>query len=173
MNQDRQTLFQTRWLSLHRIGHWDFVERPNADCCVGILALTPEDEIVLVEQFRIPVQTPVIEIPAGLVGDEESHRGESLIDTARRELLEETGFHAGTIKPLIESPTSAGMTSEITHLFLATDLVRHHQGGGIGAEDIRVHLVPLTDLRDRFTTWQAAGFAIDFKIHAALWAAGL
>ena len=104
VDHERQTLFQTRWLSVHRIGHWDFIERPNADCCVGILPITPEDEIVLVEQFRIPVHSQVIEIPAGLVGDEESHPGESLAETARRELLEETGFLAGKITPLLDSP---------------------------------------------------------------------
>lgn len=173
MNQNRETLFQTRWLSVHRIGNWDFVERPNANCAVGILALTANREIILVEQFRIPVGKPVIEIPAGLVGDDDSHPGESLEDTARRELLEETGYHAATITPLLSSPTSAGMTSETTHIFLATDLDRHHDGGGIGSEDIRVHLVPHTELRTRFEQWDRDGFALDFKIHAALWAAGL
>jgi hypothetical protein len=72
-----ETLFQTRWLSVQRIDHWDFVRRPHSDCCVGILAITPEQEIVLVEQFRIPVQRRVIEIPAGIVGDESEHRGEA------------------------------------------------------------------------------------------------
>ncbi|MEM9236176.1 MAG: hypothetical protein AAGB14_05305, partial [Verrucomicrobiota bacterium] len=73
-----ETLFETRWLGVYRIGHWDFVRRPNADYAVGILAITADDEILLVEQFRIPVQQRVIEIPAGLVGDEEEHRGEAL-----------------------------------------------------------------------------------------------
>jgi ADP-ribose pyrophosphatase len=173
VNQKRETLFQTRWLSVHRIGNWDFVERPNADCCVCVLAVTPADEIVLVEQFRPPVGSRVIEIPAGLVGDDESHPGETIADTARRELLEETGYHAGTVTPLLSSPTSAGMTSETTHVFLATDLERHHDGGGIGSEDIRVHLVPHTELRARFKQWERDGFTLDFKIHAALWAADL
>ena len=168
-----ETLFQTRWLGLHRIGHWDFVERPNADACVAILPITPAAEVVLIDQHRIPVQRRVIEIPAGLVGDDDAHPGESLADTAARELLEETGFRAGRVELLLESPTSAGMTSEMTFLFLATDLVRAHAGGGTGREDIRVHLVPRAELR----TWLAArhreGFAVDFKIHAALWAAGL
>lgn len=172
MNHQRETLFQSRWLSLHRIGHWDFVERPNADCAVGILAITADRQLVLVEQFRIPVGRPVIEIPAGLVGDEDHHRGESLAETARRELLEETGYHAATITPLLSSPTSAGMTSETTHLFLATGLDRRHAGGGTANETIRVHTVPLDEIRDQFARWQSAGLAIDFKIHAALWAAG-
>ena len=127
-----ETLFETRWITLQRIGHWDFVRRPHSDSCVGILAITPEDEIVLVEQFRIPVQRRVIEIPAGIVGDEEELVGESLSDTAARELLEETGYRAGTIEPLMDTPTSAGLTSEIIHLFHAKDLVKEHDGGGSG-----------------------------------------
>lgn len=169
----RETLFATHWLGLHRIGHWDFVERPNADACVAVLAVTPAAEVVLIDQFRIPVQRRVIEIPAGLVGDDESHPGESLAATAGRELLEETGFRAGRIEPLLDSPTSAGMTSEMTYLFLATDLVREHPGGGVGHEDIRVHLVPLATLRDWLDARHHDGCAVDFKIHAALWAAGL
>lgn len=169
----RETLFSTRWLSVHRIGHWDFVERPNSPACVGILALTDDRHVVLIEQFRIPVHQTVIELPAGIVGDEPQFAGESLADTARRELLEETGFAAASLSPLLASPTSGGMTSEITHLFLATNLTRTHAGGGTGSESIVVHLVPLGSLRDWLARQFALGHAIDFKIHAALWAAGL
>lgn len=168
-----ETLFETRWLGVYRDGPWDFVRRPNADSCVGILAVTPAEEVVLVEQYRIPVRRRVIEIPAGLVGDEDEHRGESLADTARRELLEETGWHAGSIEELIASPTSAGMTSEFTHLFLARDLERRGAGGGLDDEDIVVHHVPRSDLRDWLREQASGGLAIDFKIHAALWAAGI
>lgn len=170
---DTQTLFETRWLGLYRIGRWDFVRRPNSDAAVGILAITPQDEIVLVEQFRIPVQCRVIEIPAGLVGDEPEFAGESLATTAHRELLEETGFRAGSMTELIASPTSAGMTSELTHLFHATDLVRESDGGGVAGEEIIVHKVPLAGLREWLTAQQALGKRVDCKIHAALWLAGI
>ncbi|MEY5013060.1 MAG: hypothetical protein RLY69_775 [Verrucomicrobiota bacterium] len=166
-----EKLYETRWLRMERIGTWDFVRRPHSDACVGILAITPNDEVVLVEQFRIPTQCHVIEIPAGIVGDEEEHRGESLADTAARELLEETGYRAGSIRQLIASPTSAGMTPEITHLFLATDLLREHDGGGVGCEKITVHLVPRAKLPEWLAAQEAAGKLVDFKIHASLWLA--
>jgi ADP-ribose pyrophosphatase len=170
---DPETLFESRWLGLYRIGNWDFVRRPSSEACVGILAITPAREIILVEQFRIPVQRRVIEIPAGLVGDEPEFAGEDLADTARRELLEETGYRAGRMDSLIATPTSAGMSSEFTHLFHASDLVRETEGGGVAGEDITVHHVPLATLREWLSAQQAAGKLVDFKIHAALWLAGV
>ena len=168
-----ETLFETRWLGLYRIGHWDFAKRPNADAAVGILAVTADDEVVLIEQFRVPVQRKVIEIPAGLVGDEVEFRGEELAATAARELLEETGYRAGKVELLLASPTSAGMTSEISHLFLATGLMKEHDGGGTEHEDIGVHLVPRKELRAWLKAREAEGYLLDLKIHAALWAAGI
>jgi len=164
-------LFETRWLSVRREGHWDYVQRPNSEAAVGILAITPDDELLLVEQFRIPLQRGVIEIPAGLVGDEEEFRGEDLAETARRELLEETGYSAGQIDLLLSSPTSAGMTSEITHIYRATELVRTGEGGGVGNEDITLHRVPLAQVREWLHQKEDQGLLIDFKIHSALWAA--
>ena len=168
-----EKLYETRWLGLYRIGNWDFARRPNSDACVGILAITPDQEIVLVEQFRIPMQRHVIEIPAGLVGDEPEFAGEPLASTASRELLEETGYRAGEIVPLIATPTSAGMTPELIHLFHAKDLVREHGGGGVGNENIVVHHVPLAGLREWLAAREAEGKLVDFKIHAALWLAGI
>ena len=165
---DLTTLFTSRWLILQQHGHWEFVRRPHANAAVGILAITDDQKVILVEQFRIPVQRSVIEIPAGLVGDEPEFAGESLADTAARELLEETGYRATNITPLLDSPTSAGMTSEFTHLFLATGLVRENDGGGIGSESILVHEIPLASLRDWLNDQQQQGKAVDFKIHAAL-----
>lgn len=168
-----ETLFETPWIRLQRIGHWDFVRRPHADTCVGVLAITPANELILVEQFRIPVQRNVIELPAGIVGDEPEHLGESLADTAARELLEETGYRARTIVPLIASPTSAGLTTETIHLFLAKDLVREGDGGGTSIEEITVHHVPLAGFREWFRTKEEQGVCFDSKIHAALWLAGV
>ncbi len=167
-----ETLYETRWLKLQRDGHWDFVRRPDADHAVGILALTEAGEVVLVEQYRIPVQRRVIELPAGIVGDEPEHRGEPLAETARRELLEETGYRAGEMAALMSSPTSAGMTAEVTHLFLARGLEKVGEGGGVGNEEIEIHHVPLPELRSWIAAREADGKLVDFKIQAAVWAAG-
>lgn len=167
------TLFESQWLGLYRRGHWDYARRPNSDACVGILAVTDQGEVVLVEQFRIPMGKRVIEVPAGLVGDELEFRGETLAETAARELLEETGYRAGRMELLISSPTSAGMTPEMTYLFHASQLTRESAGGGTPSEEIRVHLVPLSALRKFLQEKQSEGLLVDFKIHAALAAAGL
>ena len=73
----------------------------------------------------------------------------------------------------ISSPTSAGMTPEMTHLFYATQLVRENDGGGNASEDIAVYKIRLTELREFLSKKRSEGVLVDFKIHAALAAAGL
>lgn len=169
--EEYEVLYRSQWLQLCRRDKWEFAKRPHCDSAVGILAITAEAEIILVEQFRWPMNSAVIEIPAGLVGDEEEFADESLADTAARELLEETGYEAENVKLLLSSPTSAGMTSETTHLFFASGLKQVSAGGGVAGESIKVHKVRLVDLRHWLLLQQSAGKLIDFKIHAALAAA--
>ena len=75
-------------------GHWEWVERVNVSGGVVILPITADRQVVLVQQYRIPVHAPVLELPAGLAGDNPARPGEALIEAARRELLEETGYAA-------------------------------------------------------------------------------
>ena len=162
------TLAEGKYLGLYTQGTWEFAARPNSTGVVAILPITSDQKLVLIEQFRIPCQARVIEIPAGLVGDEIEFINESLSDCAARELLEETGYRAGKITHLLSSPTSAGMTPETTHFFAATNLTREHAGGGTEHEDITVHHVPINQLSSWLTEKQKSGLLIDFKIHAAL-----
>ncbi len=165
-----ETLAEGTYLGLYKQANWEFAKRPNSTACVGILPILNRDSIILIEQYRIPTQSKVIEIPAGLVGDEPEFADESLAETAKRELIEETGY-SGKITPLIASPTSPGMTPEITHLFAATELTQVGEGGGVHGEDIISHIVPLAELDSFLTEKQSQGYDIDFKIHASLWIA--
>ncbi|MBK1853354.1 NUDIX hydrolase [Verrucomicrobiaceae bacterium 5K15] len=165
------TIAEGNYLGLYSRDGWEFSDRPNATGVVGILPITADGQLVLIEQYRVPVQARMIEIPAGLVGDEEEFQGESLADCAGRELLEETGYRAGVITHLLSSPTSAGMTSETTHFFAATDLHRESAGGGTESEDITVHHIAIAELTDWLKQQESAGKLIDFKIHACMFLA--
>jgi len=168
MSDTPKLLFEGKFLHLLKEGHWEYAERPHSIHAVGVMAVTDDAKIILVQQYRIPVKKSVIEVPAGIVGDEEEFRGESLEATAIRELLEETGYRAGKMQKLLSSPSSSGLTSETYHLFLATNLIREHDGGGTENEDIIVHEVPLNELEPWLAQKEGEGLLIDAKIYAAL-----
>jgi ADP-ribose pyrophosphatase len=84
---------------------------------VTILPILPEGKVCLIRNFRPSVGRTLIELPAGTL-----EPGEPPADTARRELIEETGYRAGKLEPLCEFFLSPGILDERMHLFLATDL---------------------------------------------------
>lgn len=161
-------LVETKFLRCIDRDGWFFVERPNAHAVVTIVPLLGEDRIVLIEQFRVPVGRAVVELPAGLVGDDPAHDGEELEAAARRELIEETGYDARRMTPLATCTTSPGVVNELASFFLATNLVKVADGGGTDDEDIRVYEVPLADAEAWLQTRVAAGSLISVKIYAAL-----
>jgi len=85
---------------------------------VVIIPVNKQREILLVEQFRKPVEQTLLELPAGKL-----EKGEEPLSCARRELLEETGYSAGKIEHLLSFYTTPGFSDEILHLFLAEDLI--------------------------------------------------
>jgi ADP-ribose pyrophosphatase len=167
----RRTLAEGRFLGLYIENGWEYAARPHSGGVVGILPVSPTGDIVLIEQFRPPVGRRVIEIPAGVVGDQHDNPDESPESAGRRELLEETGYEAGTMTRLGHTPSSAGMTTEIVHLFLATGLKRLHDGGGVDNERIIVHHVPRTELAAWLASREANDTLVDYKIMASLWIA--
>src|SRR5688572_2706471 len=136
------TLYTGEFLSLVREGHWEYVARVKATGAAIIVAVTDDAKVLLVEQYRIPCHARTIEMPAGLIGDEGSVSDEPHAEAAHRELLEETGYEAGHIEPLVSGPASGGLAGEIVTLYRATRLRRVHAGGGVEQEDITVHEVP-------------------------------
>lgn len=160
----KETLFDGKHLRLVQRGGWEFVERPKVSGIVGIVAITDDRKVVLVEQFRVPVNAFVIELPAGLAGDIDA--AEDLLTAARRELLEETGYEAQTLEVITAGTTSAGLCSEIVTLVRATGLTRTTQGGGVEGEQITVHEVPVDDLADWLAEHSRQGRLFDLKILA-------
>jgi ADP-ribose pyrophosphatase len=162
------TLYTGRYLSLIERDRWEFVTRSNARCVVALVAVTPAQEIVLVEQYRKPVDAHVIEIPAGLVGDLDDPE-ESILVAAARELEEETGFVAAKMEFLMDCPSSAGMSDEVISFVRASGLSRMGPGGGDASENIVVHVVSLSGIDDWLSGQQAAGKTLDPKVYTALY----
>lgn len=169
--KNTRILHRGRYLSLIETSGWEFARRSNASGVVVLLPVTAQGELVLVEQYRIPVSGRVIELPTGLIGDQ-GNPGESALEAGRRELMEETGFAAGRMEVLFTCPSSAGMSDEMLTFVLATGLERQGPGGGDGSEDISVHLVPLAEVPRWIEDRGTRGIAADPKIYSALFLLG-
>lgn len=168
MGNLKQTLFEGRWLRLVQIGTWESCERTHGQgMAVIVIAVTPADEVLFVEQYRVPLGARTIEMPAGLVGDDRAE--DSLVDAARRELIEETGWSPGVIEVLMTGPTSAGMSNERIAFVRASDLTRVGDGGGVDDENIIVHAIPRAQVPQWLMQKQAEGYELDLKLWAGLW----
>lgn len=162
-----QVMAEGRFLRLVKRGRWEYAERPHTRGAVAVIATTDDGELVFIEQHRVPLGRACVELPAGLAGDLDDDPGEAFIDAARRELLEETGYHAQTIEHLFPAVTSPGLTNESIDLYRATGLTKRHDGGGIDHEQITVRLVPITRVDRWLAERAAAGLAVDIKAYAA------
>ena len=162
------TLHEGKYLRMLTRGTWEYVERTHASGLAAIIiAVTPEDKVLFVEQFRVPLQAATIEMPAGLVGD--IHADESIEVSAIRELEEETGWTAAQAEVLMIGPTSSGMASEKIAFVRATQLTRIGPGGGDGDEDITVHEIPRAQAAAWLVQKMGEGYELDAKLWAGLW----
>jgi ADP-ribose pyrophosphatase len=157
-----QVAWQGRFIAAKTRGKWEYVSRTRNVSAAVILAVDEEDHVLLVEQYRVPVGAACIELPAGLVGDEEE--GESVADAAIRELEEETGYRAARMVPLGRFHASSGMSSEAFTLLRAEALTRTGAGGGVAGENILVHRVPLAQVPAFVAAKRAEGAAVDVKL---------
>lgn len=162
-----RTLYEGRWLTLRSRGGWEYAERKHPAGAVIIVAVTPEDRVVLVEQFRVPIQQRTIEMPAGIIGD--LGNNDDALSAARRELVEETGYACEHVEYLHAGPSSAGMSTEMMTFVRAQGLHRVGPGGGDDSEDIIVHEVARAEAGKWLMARAADGFSIDPKIFAGLW----
>jgi len=165
---EKQIVWRGRHINMAQRGRWEFADRENATGIAVVVPLTEDGSVVFIEQHRPPVNARVIEWPAGLVGDEDA--GEASASAAGRELLEETGYEARSLRHLFRGAPSAGICSEVVDFYLATGLEKTADGGGVGAEKIEIHVVPLAEAERWLGTKQAEeDVLLDAKIYSGLY----
>lgn len=138
---------------------WEFIERANCNGIVAIVPVKNAHEVLLIRQYRPPLDRYVIEFPAGL-----NDKGDSIEEAARRELLEETGYYAGKIMYLTEGPLSSGASGEILSVYLAEDLEFSGTAKRDETEDIEVITIPIDEVHDHLTRFRSRGDLVDLKI---------
>jgi ADP-ribose pyrophosphatase len=163
-----KTLCEGKHIKLVQRGTYEFASRKKTSGIVAIVAVTDQKKLLLIEQFRPPVNRRVIEIPAGLAGDVEGHELEELTEAAKRELLEETGYEARQLKAVAEGPPSAGICDEVITIFVARGLKKTGDAAGDGSEDITVHEVAVSRVPAFLKRKQKEGCLVDLKVYAGL-----
>lgn len=156
-----EVVWSGRFIEAKRLGKWEYVSRTRGVSAAVILAVD-DGHVILVEQYRVPLGARCLELPAGLVGDEEE--GEAAASAAIRELEEETGYRAERAVDLGRYYASPGMSSEGFTLLRAEGLSRVGEGGGVAGEDIAVHRVKLDEVAAFVAGRRAEGVAIDSKL---------
>ena len=165
MTVDRDAPLEVMWegkfVRAMKRGRWEYVSRTGSVNAVVIIA-EHDGKIILIDQYRVPVGKRCLELPAGLVGDEDEHA--TVEGTAAKELEEETGYTAERIEPLGEFYSSPGMLAESFSLVRAHGVRKVGNGGGVGGEEIVVHLVTRADLPAFVAEKRDAGIGIDAKL---------
>jgi ADP-ribose pyrophosphatase len=158
---EEEIVWAGNYIVTKRRGRWEYVGRARGIGAAVILAVE-DGHVLLVEQWRVPLQRRCLELPAGLVGDETE--GEAVATSAARELEEETGWRAARIEIVGEFASSPGMVSETFTLVTAHGLTRVSDGGGVPGEDITVHRVALDAVATFVAAKRTEGCAIDVKL---------
>ncbi|SDA35311.1 NUDIX hydrolase [Sphingomonas sp. NFR15] len=161
MSQPIETVWQGKFITVRKQGTWEYVGRAR-DIHAAVILAVEAGEVLLVEQYRVPLGRVCIELPAGLVGDETE--GEAITASAARELEEETGYRPARVEVIGEFCSSPGMVSESFTLVRASELTKVGDGGGVPGEDITVHRVALAQLPDFIAAKRAEGLAVDVKL---------
>jgi ADP-ribose pyrophosphatase len=156
-----EVVWEGRFIAAKRRGKWEYVSRTRGVSAAVILAIE-EGHVLLVEQFRAPLQSRCLELPAGLIGDDAE--GEGAESAAIRELEEETGYRAERMVDLGRFYASPGMSSEGFTLLRAEGLTRIGEGGGVEGEDIVLHRVPVAEVRAFIAAKRSEGCAMDVKL---------
>ena len=108
----------------------------------NIIPLTPDEQVVMVRQYRFGTEEVTLEIPGGLIDRQDG----SYLEASRREMREETGYDTEMILPLGVVRPNPAILNNRCHIFLAQNVVKLHEQDLDAGEDIRVELVPLAEI---------------------------
>ncbi len=161
MSEQKEVMWAGKFVRVIKQGKWEYASRTREVRAVVILA-EHDGKVILIDQHRVPVGGRCIELPAGLVGDEDANA--TVEDTAIKELEEETGYTAERIERLGDFQSSPGMVAEGFSLVRAHGVRQISAGGGTADEDINVHLVERAGIPGFLVQKRAEGFAIDVKL---------
>ena len=156
-----EVMWEGKFVRALRRGHWEYASRARDIGAVVILA-EHDGKVILVEQPRVAPDCRCIELPAGLVGDQDPDA--TVEDTALKELQEECGYTAERIERLREVFASPGMLAEAFTVVRATGLQKVGEGGGDEHEDIKVHHVARAEIQNFIEQKRAEGIGIDAKL---------
>lgn len=158
-----ETTWEGKWIATKRRGKWEYATRTREVRAAVILAVDDGD-VLLVEQFRVPLNRKCLEMPAGLIGDDAGGEDDDPLSAAKRELEEETGYIADHWEEVGEFYSSPGMVTESFTLLKASGLTKVSAGGGVEGENITVHRVKLAEIDQFIADFRAGDFAIDVRM---------
>ena len=148
-----------------REGHWSYVERrERREAAVVVATIEQSGSLVLIEQFRVPFETEVLEFPAGLIDP-----GETPEQAACRELAEETGYTGRVIHAGPGVSSTAGLSTEIVHMVYMVvaeepTVVPRHEG----SERIRVFTLRPDEIQRFLSECEEANRILDAKLYTYL-----
>jgi ADP-ribose pyrophosphatase len=148
-------------------GLWESVERTNVTSEIGavvVVPLTKNKELIFEKNWRVALESPVIQFPAGLV----DRKGESREETARRELLEETGYLANELVHIMRAPECAVLTSNKVDYFFATGVEYMGKENEDITEEIEVMKIPIKEY-EYFLLNLPQGTVLDLQVPGIIW----
>jgi len=159
-------LYSGKFIKLIQSHGKEVVCRTRGAGAVIIPCVTNEQELILIEQERRPLGKIAIEWPAGLVAD--NHSGETILESAKKELMEECGYQPDTLQQVLLCPAIGRFSDELISFVIASNAVKIGIGGGVEGEHIVTHKIPYNSIDSWLKEQEENGKLIDPKVYAGL-----